>query len=79
MTEEKEPEKAGRIKVSFYLPDYVYNNFITRLGMGGVKDKQITTGAVNAMVKLFALHFATGKAGLNIHFEPKPEDLKKVA
>jgi hypothetical protein len=62
-------EKAGRVQVTFALPDYVYWKIKKRIGDGNV----------NALMKIFAMQFAQGKAGLHIEFEPTAEDLKKVA
>lgn len=62
-------EKAGRVQITFAVPDYVYWKIKRRIGEGNV----------NALMKIFAHQFANGKAGINIDFEPTEQDLKKVA
>lgn len=76
MPEKNQAQKAGRVQVSFYLPDYVYENFIKRLGIEDA-DRKAKMNAVNAINKIFSLHFASGKAGLEFTLETK--ELKKVA
>lgn len=76
MADQTNPKKAGRVQVSFFIPDYVYDNMLKRMGIEDA-DKRTKISAVNAINKIFSLHFASGKAGLEFTLETK--ELKKVA
>lgn len=71
-------QKAGRVQVSFFIPDYVYENFIKRMGIEDA-DRKTQISALNSIAKIFCLHFAKGKAGLDFTFEPETGKLKKAA
>lgn len=64
----EEPQEKRYRKVIVNLPEHVAWKI----------DKKIGGNSLNALVKLFLLQFASGKAGLSIEFEPTPEELKKV-
>jgi hypothetical protein len=64
----EEAKKEGRVKIAFYVPDYIFWKISKRIGNGNV----------NALMKIFAVQFAKGKAGLEIDFELSPEEAKKT-
>lgn len=41
-------------------------------------ENRIGGNTINSIGKLFYLQFAQGKAGVNVQFEPTPQDLEKL-
>lgn len=65
----KPVDKAGRVQITFAVPDYVFENV----------QKQIGGGNVNALCKIFIHQFAAGKAGIEVSFDPRIANQSKNA
>lgn len=61
----EEPKEKRYRKIIVNLPEHLAFKI----------EKRVGGNSINALVKLFLLQFARGKAGLSIEFEPTPEEV----